>query len=148
MAEKPAFAWRITLKRRIVVAVAALVVWSAAIEARLVYLQVGRHADLMARAERQQLRTVETAGCRQVTKGLCRCGNRHAMAFLPLMLGEHAHMKQHTGGHGTDRVVWHGEFSLRARSRADSPEPRRRSVRDDTAIRDDPFPPRRGRVEI
>ena len=64
MAEKPAFAWRITLKRRLVVAVVALVAWSAAIEARLVYLQVGRHADLTARAERQQLRTVETTGKR------------------------------------------------------------------------------------
>ena len=64
MAEKPAFAWRITLKRRLVVAVAVLVAWSAAIEARLVYLQVVRHADLTARAERQQLRTVETTAKR------------------------------------------------------------------------------------
>ena len=64
MAEKPALAWRITLKRRLIVAVAVLVAWSAAIEARLVYLQVGRHADLMARAERQQLRTVETTAKR------------------------------------------------------------------------------------
>jgi cell division protein FtsI (penicillin-binding protein 3) len=64
VAEKPAFAWRITLKRRLVVAVAVLVAWSAAIEARLVYLQVGRHVDLTARAERQQLRTVETTAKR------------------------------------------------------------------------------------
>ncbi len=64
MAETPAFAWRITLKRRIVVAVVVLVAWSAAIEARLVYLQVGRHADLTARAERQQLRTVDTTAKR------------------------------------------------------------------------------------
>ena len=64
MADKPTFAWRITLKRRIIVAAAALVAWSAAIEARLVYLQVGRHADLSARAERQQLRTVETTAKR------------------------------------------------------------------------------------
>ena len=64
MAEKPAFAWRTTLKRRLAVAVAVLVAWSAAIEARLVYLQVGRHADLTARAERQQLRTVETTAKR------------------------------------------------------------------------------------
>src|SRR5215218_4184167 len=35
-----------------------LLVWSAAIEARLVYLQVVRHADLAARAERQQMRTL------------------------------------------------------------------------------------------
>ncbi|MBI2827843.1 MAG: transpeptidase family protein [Acidobacteria bacterium] len=64
MAEKPSFAWRITLKRRLVVAVIVLVAWLAAIEARLVYLQVGRYADLTARAERQQLRTVETTAKR------------------------------------------------------------------------------------
>jgi len=64
VAEKPEFAWRITLKRRLVVAVVVLVAWSGAIEARLVYLQVGRHAELTERAERQQLRTVETAAKR------------------------------------------------------------------------------------
>ena len=64
MADKPAFAWRITLKRRIIVAVAVLMAWSAVIEARLVYLQVTRHADLTARAERQQLRTIETTAKR------------------------------------------------------------------------------------
>ena len=63
-AEKPALAWRRTLKRRLLVAALVLIAWSAAIEARLVYLQVGRHADLTARAERQQLRTVETTGKR------------------------------------------------------------------------------------
>ncbi len=52
VAEKPAFAWRVTLKRRLIVAVAVLVAWSAVIEARLVYLQVARHADLTERAER------------------------------------------------------------------------------------------------
>ncbi len=64
MVEKPPFAWRITLKRRLIVAVAVLVAWTAVIEARLVYLQVVRHADLTARAERQQLRTVETTAKR------------------------------------------------------------------------------------
>ena len=64
MADKPAFQWRQTMKRRLLVAALALVAWSAAIEARLVYLQVGRHADLSARAERQQLRTVETTAKR------------------------------------------------------------------------------------
>ena len=64
MADKPAFTWRITLKRRLIVAVSALAIWSAAIEARLVYLQVDQHADLTARAERQQLRTVETTARR------------------------------------------------------------------------------------
>jgi cell division protein FtsI (penicillin-binding protein 3) len=64
VAEKPTFPWRQTLKRRLLVAALALVAWSAVIEARLVYLQVGRHADLSARAERQQSRTVETTAKR------------------------------------------------------------------------------------
>ncbi|MGE0704517.1 MAG: penicillin-binding protein [Vicinamibacterales bacterium] len=49
--------WRATLNRRIVVTVAVLGVWALGIEARLVYLQVHSHADLLARAERQQMRT-------------------------------------------------------------------------------------------
>lgn len=64
MADKPAFAWRITLKRRLIVAVSVLAIWSAVIESRLVYLQVGQHADLTEQAERQQLRTVETTARR------------------------------------------------------------------------------------
>jgi cell division protein FtsI (penicillin-binding protein 3) len=64
VAETPAHAWRTTLKRRLVVAAVGLFVWSAAIEARLVYLQIFRHADLVARAERQQLRTVAASGKR------------------------------------------------------------------------------------
>ena len=53
-----AAAWRTTLKRRLVVAAVGFLAWSAVIEARLVYLQVVRHDDLMSRAERQQQRTV------------------------------------------------------------------------------------------
>jgi cell division protein FtsI (penicillin-binding protein 3) len=64
VAETPATAWRTTLKSRIVVAAVGLFVWSAAIEARLVYLQVYRNADLVARAERQQMRTVAASGKR------------------------------------------------------------------------------------
>ena len=64
MAEPPAKSWRTTLKSRIVVAAVGLFIWSTAIEARLVYLQVYRHADLAARAERQQLRTVSASGKR------------------------------------------------------------------------------------
>jgi cell division protein FtsI (penicillin-binding protein 3) len=58
--EAPAAAsdWRRTLKRRIALAAALFAAWSAAIEARLVYLQVVQHAELVARAERQQMRTV------------------------------------------------------------------------------------------
>jgi cell division protein FtsI (penicillin-binding protein 3) len=51
--------WRATLKRRTLVAAAMLGIWAAGIEARLVHLQVVRHGDLVARAERQQLGTSE-----------------------------------------------------------------------------------------
>ena len=64
MAETPANAWRTTLKRRLVVAAVGLLLWSAGIEARLVYLQVYRHADLVVRAERQQMRTVAASAKR------------------------------------------------------------------------------------
>lgn len=64
MAEHPSFDWRTTVKRRLTVGAVALLAWSAGIEARLVYLQVTRHADLTSRAERQQLRTVETSAKR------------------------------------------------------------------------------------
>ena len=57
-------AWRPTVKRRLLVAALLLIAWSAVIEARLIYLQVARHADLMSRAERQQSRTIEVAANR------------------------------------------------------------------------------------
>jgi len=50
----PGLEWRVTLKRRIVVAAALLGLWVAGVEGRLVYLQVFRYADLTARAARQQ----------------------------------------------------------------------------------------------
>ena len=56
--------WRATLRRRIVVAAVCLGLWVAAIEARLVYLQVFRHADLLTRATHQQSRTMTAAGKR------------------------------------------------------------------------------------
>ena len=58
MAEQPANAWRTTLKRRLVAAAAVFLLWSLAIEARLVYFQVVEHDALVAAAERQQSRTV------------------------------------------------------------------------------------------
>jgi cell division protein FtsI (penicillin-binding protein 3) len=64
VAETPAHAWRTTLKRRLVVAATGFLLWSGVIEARLAYLQVYRHIDLVARAERQQLRTVAAAAKR------------------------------------------------------------------------------------
>ena len=50
--------WRVTVKRRTIVAAVALGLWAIGIELRLVDLQVVARADLMARAERQQLRTI------------------------------------------------------------------------------------------
>ncbi len=58
MAEQPANAWRTTLKRRLVAAAAVFLLWSLAIEARLIYFQVVEHDALVAAAERQQSRTV------------------------------------------------------------------------------------------
>ena len=60
MADKSSNDWRTTLRQRLTVAVCLLLAWSAAIEARLVYLQIFRHADLTARADRQQSRTIES----------------------------------------------------------------------------------------
>jgi cell division protein FtsI/penicillin-binding protein 2 len=51
--------WRATLKRRTLVAALWLAVWAVSIEAKLVYLQVYRHTDLVARAVKQQMRTRE-----------------------------------------------------------------------------------------
>lgn len=58
MASAPLSDWRPTLRRRLTVIVAVLGLWTMAIEARLVHLQVIQHADLTSRAERQQNRTV------------------------------------------------------------------------------------------
>ena len=52
------------MKRRLLIGAVILAAWSAAIEARLVYLQVIRHGDLAARARDQQTGTVETAANR------------------------------------------------------------------------------------
>ena len=46
--------WRATLKRRALVASVGFAAWAVGIEARLVYLQVFQHADLVARASKQQ----------------------------------------------------------------------------------------------
>jgi cell division protein FtsI (penicillin-binding protein 3) len=50
-------AWRPILGRRLAVVAVAVALWVAAIEVRLVYLQIFAHADLIARAERQHDRT-------------------------------------------------------------------------------------------
>jgi len=56
--------WRKTLKRRAIVVSVCLGLWGAGIESRLVYLQVVRHADLAARAEKQQMRTIDAPAMR------------------------------------------------------------------------------------
>ena len=58
MPDKSGHDWRVTLKKRLAIAFCVLLAWSAAIEARLVYLQVFRYTDLTARADRQQSRTI------------------------------------------------------------------------------------------
>jgi cell division protein FtsI (penicillin-binding protein 3) len=50
--------WRGTIKRRVLVAAALFVVWATGIQARLIYLQVYASAELVARAERQHMRTI------------------------------------------------------------------------------------------
>jgi cell division protein FtsI (penicillin-binding protein 3) len=52
-------AWRRTIRQRTLLAGALLAVWAVGIEARLVYLQVVRHDEIVAMADRQQRRTIE-----------------------------------------------------------------------------------------
>src|SRR5262245_19865870 len=47
------------LRSRLIVCAGFFVLWTVSIEARLLYLQVVEHADMMARANRQQLKTVK-----------------------------------------------------------------------------------------
>jgi cell division protein FtsI/penicillin-binding protein 2 len=56
--EPAPFDWRKTIRARLLVCAGALGLWTAGIEARLVYLQVFDHENLMDRADRQQNRTV------------------------------------------------------------------------------------------
>ena len=58
------FEWRKTLQSRLLVFAGLFAVWTLGIEARLLYLQVWDHADMVARAERQQTRTVRPAAKR------------------------------------------------------------------------------------
>jgi cell division protein FtsI (penicillin-binding protein 3) len=57
VAEQP-FNWRPILRRRLIVGASVFALWTVGIEARLVYLQIVSHGELVARAERQQLRTL------------------------------------------------------------------------------------------
>jgi cell division protein FtsI (penicillin-binding protein 3) len=56
--------WRLVVKRRVAVTASILALWAVGIEARLVYLQVIDRADLVKRAERQQLQTIPLAAKR------------------------------------------------------------------------------------
>jgi cell division protein FtsI/penicillin-binding protein 2 len=64
VAEATPTAWRETLRQRTIVAAVLLGLWVAVIECRLVFLQVVRHGDLVARATRQQMRRADTAAKR------------------------------------------------------------------------------------
>ena len=52
--------WRPIMKRRVAMVAVLLALWVVGIEAKLVYLQIYQHADLVARAERQQERTQQS----------------------------------------------------------------------------------------
>jgi cell division protein FtsI/penicillin-binding protein 2 len=54
VAETHGDTWRHTMKRRLAFVAAVAVLWSGAIQGRLIYLQVFQHADLTARANMQQ----------------------------------------------------------------------------------------------
>lgn len=56
--------WRRTLRSRALFTASVLGLWAVGIEARLVYLQVVDHQDLVDRAERQQMRTIKPAAKR------------------------------------------------------------------------------------
>jgi cell division protein FtsI (penicillin-binding protein 3) len=51
--------WRATLRSRLLVCAAIFGLWTVGIEARLLYLQVLEHGDLMAKADRQQRKTIK-----------------------------------------------------------------------------------------
>jgi cell division protein FtsI/penicillin-binding protein 2 len=64
VADRVPTAWRETLRQRTIVAAAVLGLWVAVIEGRLIFLQVIRHGDLVARVTRQQMHTVSAAAKR------------------------------------------------------------------------------------
>ena len=51
--------WRSTMRSRLLVTAITFAAWTVAIEAKLFYLQVVRHEALVARAESQQMQTIE-----------------------------------------------------------------------------------------
>ena len=69
--------WRATVQSRLLVTAAVFAVWTIGIEARLMYLQVVRYDQMMARADSQQMRTVEAPAKR----GDIVDRNGHLLAF-------------------------------------------------------------------
>ncbi len=69
--------WRRTIRQRVLLAGVCVALWSVAIEARLMYLQVVRHTELMARADRQQNRTIDT----YPKRGEIRDRNQRLLAY-------------------------------------------------------------------
>lgn len=59
MSQHPDLNWRPVLKSRLMVAAGALVLWVIGIEVRLIVLQVFQHDQLVARADRQQMSTID-----------------------------------------------------------------------------------------
>jgi cell division protein FtsI (penicillin-binding protein 3) len=55
----PAPDWRETVRSRVMVGAAVFALWTAGIEARLLYLQVFQYSDMVARADKQRLNTIE-----------------------------------------------------------------------------------------
>jgi cell division protein FtsI (penicillin-binding protein 3) len=74
---KPLSDWRATIQSRLMVTAAVFAVWTIGIEARLLYLQVIRHDQMMARADSQQMRTIEAPAKR----GDIVDRNGHLLAF-------------------------------------------------------------------
>jgi cell division protein FtsI (penicillin-binding protein 3) len=65
MAEAPNLdAWRRTLRRRLIAIAVLFAIWGVAIQARLVHLQVFRHEEFVAKAERQHMRTLTVPALR------------------------------------------------------------------------------------
>ena len=64
MSEPSPDKWRATISARLLVGSAIFVLWAGGIQARLLYLQVHRHADLQSRAENQSARTMDISAKR------------------------------------------------------------------------------------
>ena len=70
-------AWRHTLQSRLFVGAILFALWTAGIQARLVYLQVVQHSDLQARADRQHNRLITAPAKR----GEILDRNGHVLAY-------------------------------------------------------------------